>query len=47
MSTQNIVKAVGIASAVIGLLTLVANHPILVAMIVIGVAAFYVADRIL
>jgi len=47
MDTKNIVKGASIVLAVVGLLAVVSSHPVLVAMIVVGVAGFYVADRML
>ena len=47
MDTKNIVKGASVVVAVVGLLAVVSSHPILVAMIVVGVAGFYVADKIL
>jgi len=47
MNTKNIVKGASIVLAAVGLLAVVSSHPVLVAMIVVGVAGFYVADKLL
>jgi len=47
MNTKNIVKGVSLILVGIGLLTIVTTHPALVALIVVGCAGFYVADKIL
>jgi len=45
MTTKNIVKISGIIVAVIGAISLVSQHPILVIISAIGCGAFYFADK--
>ncbi len=47
MNTKNIVKAASLLLVGVGLLTIITTHPVLVALIVVGCAGFYVADRVL
>lgn len=47
MTTKTIVKIAAIAVAAIGAVSLVSQHPVLVITMVVGVAAFYVAEKYL
>ena len=47
MGTKLIVKLVGGVLAIIGAGTLVLRHPVEVGILVVGVVAYYVADKYL
>ena len=47
MGTKLIVRIAGVAVFALGAGLMVTRHPILVALMVIGAVAYYVADRIL